>query len=192
MSSWRVTAASEVAAVDTAALSAHVRITHYDDVVLMEMEAAARAQIEEYTSRALTTQTWQLVTDDFDDRMWLPRAAPYQSGLTVTYYDANNTLQTLASTYYQLVQASEPARLERAIGQSWPVTAARSDAVQISYVCGWAEGADVPAPLRHAIKLLVGHWYGQRESHVVGGTVAELPLGVEALCAPFRVWVPEC
>ena len=45
----------------------------------------------------------------------------------------------------------------------------------------------MPAPIMHAIKLLVGHWYQNREAVSVGVAVAELPRAVKALLDPFRV-----
>ncbi len=47
----------------------------------------------------------------------------------------------------------------------------------------------VPAPIRHAILLMVGHLYGSRDAvTTTAAQPAELPLGVQALLAPYRVW----
>ena len=43
----------------------------------------------------------------------------------------------------------------------------------------------VPAALKAAILLLVGHWYHNREA-VVSGSTGELPLAVASLIAPYR------
>lgn len=37
-----------------------------------------------------------------------------------------------------------------------------------------------------AMLLLIGHWYENRESVVVGTIVADLPMAVEALISPYR------
>lgn len=37
-----------------------------------------------------------------------------------------------------------------------------------------------------AILLLIGHWYANRESVVIGTIVSEVPMAVEALLAPYR------
>lgn len=47
----------------------------------------------------------------------------------------------------------------------------------------------VPAPIRHAILLMVGHLFAHRDA--VTATTAkpeQLPLGVEALLSSYRVW----
>lgn len=42
-----------------------------------------------------------------------------------------------------------------------------------------------PADILQAVRLLVGHYYANREAVVVG-QASELPLGVKALLAPWR------
>lgn len=56
-------------------------------------------------------------------------------------------------------------------------------------VVRYAAGYEVtPAPIKQAILLLIGQWYMHRENIAVGQTVAELPMAVEALLSPYRVW----
>jgi uncharacterized phiE125 gp8 family phage protein len=50
-----------------------------------------------------------------------------------------------------------------------------------------ANAADVPAPLRHAVRMLVAHWYENRGLVAAGAGIATLPAGVAALVAPYRV-----
>ncbi|CAM7424726.1 head-tail connector protein [Citrobacter cronae] len=53
---------------------------------------------------------------------------------------------------------------------------------------------DDPAPIllnddvKAAMLLLIGHWYANRESVVVGQAVAEVPFAVEALLQPYRIY----
>lgn len=46
-------------------------------------------------------------------------------------------------------------------------------------------GNTMPADLEHAVRLLVGHWYNQREA-VASATMNEVPLGMYSLVAPYR------
>lgn len=43
-----------------------------------------------------------------------------------------------------------------------------------------------PADIQQAVKLLVGHWFENRESVVVGTSGSEIPLGVDMLLAAHR------
>jgi hypothetical protein len=50
----------------------------------------------------------------------------------------------------------------------------------------------VPATVKEAVRLLVAHWYEQREAAVVGLTggvsSTEIPFGVAELLRPHRTW----
>ena len=54
----------------------------------------------------------------------------------------------------------------------------------MTYVAGVADSA-VPAPIKHAILLMVGHWYANREA-VAPGQMHEVPMAVDALIRPYR------
>jgi uncharacterized phiE125 gp8 family phage protein len=44
----------------------------------------------------------------------------------------------------------------------------------------------VPAPLRHALLLLVAHWYEHRDPGEIGSDHARVPAAVSDLMQPFR------
>jgi uncharacterized phiE125 gp8 family phage protein len=54
--------------------------TTAEDALFTILIAAARSYVEEYLGRALLTQSWQLVQDDWTEEIWLPRAAPLAVG----------------------------------------------------------------------------------------------------------------
>ena len=43
------------------------------------------------------------------------------------------------------------------------------------------------AGIKHAMLLLVGHWYANRESVVVGASVEKVPVAHEYLLYPYRI-----
>jgi hypothetical protein len=66
------------------------------------------------------------------------------------------------------------------------VTAVTSTTFTATFAQSHASGClinCVPETIRTAMRLLVGHWYENREATVVGTTAAELPLAVESLLA---------
>lgn len=139
---------------------------------------AARQWVEKRTWRALITQTW-----DFTWRRFPPGRElhvplpPMQSVTSVQYYDTDNAQQTLASSTY-LTDVSESAGIIRLKDdQSWPDTYTdRPSAVVVRAICGYGDAAsDVPEHFIHAMHLLIGHWYANRENVVVGTTVASVP-----------------
>ena len=46
-------------------------------------------------------------------------------------------------------------------------------------------GGELPMPLTHAVLLIAGHWYNQREA-VAGVAMAEVPYTLQALIKPYR------
>ncbi len=116
---------------------------------------SARAAVEKYLGCKLITQTLKLSLDEFpcEGELEFP-IWPVQSVTTVQYYDADDALQTLATSVYQVDVTRTPARLGLKSGQIWPATYARYAAVQITFVAGYGlTPATVPADLRAAMLL---------------------------------------
>jgi uncharacterized phiE125 gp8 family phage protein len=67
------------------------------------------------------------------------------------------------------------------------VTCDRADAVTIEFTAGYGAAASaVPAEIKQAMYLMIGHWYENRESVNVGNIVNELPFAAQALLEPFQ------
>ena len=172
------------APVSLAEVRAHLRIDHTDEDPTLQLYIdAATGYLEGCTgilTRALVTQSWQQFYSRFTDPILLPLGLqPVRSVTAITYYDAGNVSQTMSDTLYRLVHAELGPRIERATTDAWPATAVRDDAVTVEFVSGDAPAA-VPAPIRQAMLLLIGHWYAQREA-VAAGSYAEVPYAVHAL-----------
>jgi uncharacterized phiE125 gp8 family phage protein len=65
------------------------------------------------------TQTWELVLDAFTDAILIPRG-PVQSITSITYYDADEVLQTLATDQYVLDNVADPAWIVRPTDVTYP------------------------------------------------------------------------
>lgn len=174
--------------VSLAEAKAHLRVEHSDDdEMILTLIEAATGHLDGWSGilgRALVTQTWRQDFGSFGCGLRLA-LAPVASVSSVTYYDGANASQTLADTVYSKFVDARGPYLGLAPDQSWPGTFSRPDAVRVTYVCGVA-AADVPARIKVVIKLLVGHWYENREAVVPGASPSELPMAVTALLAPLR------
>ncbi|MFI3308931.1 head-tail connector protein [Ewingella allii] len=56
---------------------------------------------------------------------------------------------------------------------------------------GFAEDDDallLDDDIRSAMLLCIGHWYANREGVVIGETAVNLPLAVQALLQPYRIY----
>ena len=62
-----------------------------------------------------------------------------------------------------------------------------SAGIEIDVSVEFGDAADVPEPLRQAVRLLVAHWYENRRISAGGGEAATLPATLAALIAPYRI-----
>jgi uncharacterized phiE125 gp8 family phage protein len=189
---------------------AHLRVDHNDDdATIAFLITVARQYVDAvsgWLGRALVAQTWDLVFDAFPipqasccgpvTPSGMPSAAiempwpPLQSVTSVKYIDTAGVETTLAATEYMVDTISDPGWLIPI--SAWPATKNVANAVMIRFVAGYGPtAADVPAPVRHALLLLIGHWYENREQVIAqyegNATTLPLPFGVDALLSSFRV-----
>lgn len=169
-----------------------------DDDLIDALIAAAREACEEATNRCLVWSNWELELDEFpttgEQEIVVPRP-PLRQVLAVRYVDRDGVSQLLGSDNYLVDDRAEPARIRPAYGKNWPETRGQMRAAKVEYVAGYAPNdagsptdwsANVPAGIVAALKLLLGHFYRNREAVTVGAVV-ELPLAVRHLLWQYRV-----
>ena len=61
-----------------------------------------------------------------------------------------------------------------------------SNGVQVNMTLGYAEGS-IPDGLLHAVKLLVAHYYENRNIVVVGTISSQVPNMIHSLLNPYRI-----
>lgn len=167
----------------------HLRVdSDVDEDYVAGLIVAARQWCEQYCNRSFVTQTLALRLDAVPAFGWIElRRPPVQSVTSVAYVDAAGVTQTLPPTDYVASLHGLPPRILPAFGGAWPTTRIQPDAMTVTYVAGYGAASAVPAPIRQAMLLLIGHYYENRESVVVGKAANELPMAVESLLAPYVV-----
>lgn len=176
-------------------MKSHLRVDFdAEDLTILGLIEVARDWVETRIGRTLINRTYTLRRDCFPAGCFLELKFPPLASVTeVRYYDADNTLQTLAAEKYQTIADHFlSSGLELLPDNEWPTTTIRSDAVQVEFVAGYgSSSSSVPAAAKHAIKMLVGHWYENREAVVVGTITKEIEIGVEGLLLTLsKVYVP--
>lgn len=170
---------------------AHVRFfSNDDDAAISRLITAARMSAERFMGRAILTQTWELTTDMLPgglDPICLPMAAPLQSVTHVKYYDTSGVQQTWSSANYIVSAAKEPGTIRLAYNVAWPSYQLRPDSIAVRYVAGWTTAALVPAAIKQAILLLVGHWFANREEVITGTISTRIDFAAEHLLSQYRL-----
>lgn len=183
------------------------------DTMIGALITAARERCEEYTGRALITQTWTLYRDawpcqdDYRRTPWwdgvrdgsvsellgsrqpldVPRA-PLQSITSIKSFDDADNVTTLASTAYYVDTATEPGRVVLRDSASTPTPTRVANGLEVIFVAGYGDAAtDVPPAIVQGIKMLVAHWFENREQVVIGASVADVPHGVLATWDKYRL-----
>lgn len=178
---------------------AHCRVDiDDDDGYIAGLIVGARQWVEGQTHRFMMTQTWDFTYDyewpaEVDTMARVRRelirlpVAPVSSISSISYIDSAGATQTLGASLYKTVIDNDHPRIERAYEQSWPDVRDEASCITVRAIVGYGSNpGDVPQPLRHAILMLAGHWYENRETVVVGQAPAEVPFAVEALISPYR------
>lgn len=162
-----------------------------EDALLTALISAAREHGETFTHRALAQQTWDWKLDDFPCSAYEPLVLPkppVTSITSISYVDANGTTQTWSSSNYVTDLPAgpwaAPARIAPAYGLTWPSVRDQMSAATVRFVCGYTTA---PEAVKAALKLLIAHWYRNRES-VGEGQLAPVPHTVDALLWPFKAF----
>ena len=134
--------------------------TTHDEQLAWLIESS-RQQWEHDTDSGVISQSWRVQFELIDGLFIELPKSPLASVTAVQYYDLNNTLQTISPTDYYVDTANR--RIHLAYGKNWPVTLDRWDGVTVNYVVGYADAAAVPAIVKQAMLLLIGHYFENRD-----------------------------
>lgn len=178
-------------AVGLAEMKMHLRVDHdeEDDLILGYTDAATE-WVEHFTRSSLIMQEWMLGLDGFpgSNVVCFPRSPVNDSVVSPRVEYDTDAAQNLVfdPANYDIDSRSIPGRLVTKNG--WPEdVSATPESVRIYYATGYGTApGHVPAPLRQAIMLIVGHWFTNRESVVVGTIAAEVPMAARSLMQSYR------
>ena len=177
------------------------------DADLTWLIQVAREKVENDSERAFMTQTRRIWFDQFPNAVnrgrnlmnpfptqpWLYGGAmqaleipikPVASITSIQYLNQAGTWATMDPATYVVDLVSYPVRITPAYGYIWPICRVQINAVQVLCQCGATSAAAVPAMARHAMRLLVGHWFENREA--VGQVPGAIALGYESLINGIR------
>lgn len=201
------TVAPAITPVSLSEAKAHLRVDGDDeDSLISALIEAATGHLDGYTGilgMALCEQTWRQSFDGIGRCLRLP-IDPVISISSITTRNSDGQMSTVSSDDYALKVDELGAYVRFKDGYSPPSDLYQSAAVAVTYVAGYEDTeaveaepeeeppvlavpatSTVPAAIKAAILLLVGHWYANREASTIDGAVT-LPIAVDALLAPYR------
>lgn len=177
--------------ITTAEAKTHLRVdSSTEDAYVDTLITTARKSIEAFTSRALITQTWDLWWDLLPSlrAITIPKP-PLQSVTHFKYHDEADVESVFGSiNYFVDTTNHQGGRVSLVSNSVWPTATLRyANAFVCRFVAGYGSASSVPMDIRHACKLLVAHWFENREPVNVGSISTDLPLMVQHILWPYRV-----
>lgn len=167
---------------------AHLRLDgSAEDILIASLIVTSRLHVEAALGLALITQGWRLTLDRWPEggEVRFP-LRPIRSVTSVTVRDEHGAPAVVPSEDYLLDgQALRPRLIAR--DGKWTAPGQRANGIEIAFAAGIGdEATDVPQPIRHAILLLVAHWYEHRDPLEIGSAGAAIPAAVSDLLKPYR------
>lgn len=152
------------------------------DGQLQQMIRAGTDYCQRRTHRQFMPASYRLTLDRFPAfEMELPKA-PLRSITTIGYTSTAGSSATLSSTAYSVTTSDHiPGEVRPAFGESWPSARDIPGSVSVTFAAGYASRAKIPDTLKHALLLLCGHWYENRESVLIGTISKNLEHTLDAL-----------
>jgi Phage gp6-like head-tail connector protein len=188
-----------------------------EDGLLQALILTSRLHVEVALGLALITQTWSCFFDHWpqgligrgvplsppgaafaslDPHTALASGAnalafplgPVKSVDAIRVYADDGTFVSVPVAGFAIDLISRPARIARRSGTSLPAAGRALNGIEFAITAGFgAAAADVPAPIRQALLLLVAHWYEHRDPGEIGSNATHVPAAVSALLAPWTL-----
>jgi len=170
--------------------------TSDDDTYTGTLITAAREWVEQYLDRTLVNTQWTMRLDRFPTdstkSIELPRPPVATSGtvtaVSVTFTAEAGTTGTWSTAEFRVDRNATPGAVLPIYGGTYPPHREDDNAMAVTWWAGYgSSGTSVPAAIRHAMLMLISHWYETRGATVATGAVPQdVPFGVRSLLASMR------
>lgn len=174
--------------ITTEEAKAHLRLDHNeDDALVTSLIASAFRHIENRTGQVFDKRDGLVMIADR-----LPKGSgglelqwtPVRSVTEVAYLDPAGAQVLMPESSIYVEKRGVYPVIYPAIDTSWPDHRPQRGSVQITVNAGYEA---LPADVRAAALLIIGHLYENRESVIIGTISSELPMGVEMLLAHYVI-----
>ena len=157
------------------------------DPIIASRIITSRIWAQDYTSSVLATA--QNIMSYVDRFPCHPSSAigllmPLLTVIAVRYYDVYGILQTVDPGDY--IVDTVDGYVYPVNVRSWPTTQARANAVHIEYSAGYNTVADIPEPIKDAIKFTVGQWENYQGTIEGGQRPMTIPYAALQLLGMYR------
>ena len=151
-----------------------------EDTTITALLDAAVAWVEDYCNRSFSARSAV-----FHVERWRNAALAYGPVTAIThvkYDDTSGAEQTLSTDKYYIGAATDGSMMIY-FHDTPDLETYNAHPVRVTAAVGVEESANV----KHAVKMLVAHWYENRRAVVTGTITATIPIAVESLLSVERI-----
>ncbi len=206
MAGLQVHTAETAYAVTQAEIKAWCKIDSTDDdATVAIIERTVHNWAKQYTSRTLTTVTYNLFIDTvYDDDIEIHEGlytaydghtrkrsialpnSPVASVSHIKYYDDSDNASTFATSNYYLDNVSIPAKIVLRKGASYPTSLRVANGIEIKYVAGYGATTAVPYDIKSACLAYSAYLFEHRGDLLDGKRVLA-PTSATQLLEPYKI-----
>jgi uncharacterized phiE125 gp8 family phage protein len=182
----------------TPELKAQLKVQHTsDDALIEDYRASATALVGRLAEVVLAPTTFEQRLDCWPIGCVVIETGPVREVDSIVYIDADGAEQAVDDAHWRWEPTRGGAEVWFLSAFTRPaVQTERRGAVRILFTAGYNEPdatagdprLTLPAEARQAVRMLVMHWYANREPVVLGATVESVPFAVETLIDALRVY----
>ncbi|MBO6511774.1 MAG: hypothetical protein JJ979_25370 [Roseibium sp.] len=190
------TSAEVLELLSVAELKAVRRVKHSQEDALYSdaiVEAYSFFDANGWLNRAILNQTWKAYAQRWDSFIELP-FPPLKEVTGITYVDTEGATQTLSTDVYGVSKTGLFGKVFLKADQTWPDVGPDPDPIEITFQCGYGNGAEVKAAvpgIRKAIKLLATHFFENPSQTYAEPRLVEVPrqimYGITAAAGKLRI-----
>ncbi len=167
------TVAPSTEPLSTTEAKSHLKVSvSTDDTLIDRLIIAAREYVELFTGRSYARHTYRADLSAFHDETLFPYR-PIQSITNIKYYSTASP-QVLTTLNANVYSQKYDHRIVLNDGQSWPDVSTRFNAVQVTFLTGYADtsspvgtGPNMPQGIKQIMYLIIGDLYENRAATVV-------------------------
>lgn len=174
----------------------HLRLdTSEEDLVVQGLIDSATVFCEDFQRRCFINRTMSLWLQELPmcEQIEIPRPPLVSVEALIIHY-TDGTTQTIDSSLYEVHTENEPGTIIMSSNASITIpsdkTILQVNPYEIQFTCGYGTSSkDIPANVKQAMLLLIGHWFNNKEDTIPGVMITQIPTGAKSLLEKGKFFV---